>query len=106
VAESFGIAQAEAMMCGVPSVTTDLPGGRYPVQATGHGLIVPVADPVALRQALLDAAGWSSSRRDDGAARAHDLFAADRCLDRYAALFADVAAAPGETHDLEMERTA
>jgi glycosyltransferase involved in cell wall biosynthesis len=95
VAESFGIAQAEAMMCGIPSVTTDLPGGRYPVQATGHGLIVPVGDPVALRRALLEAAGWSSGRRDEGAARARDLFGADGCLDRYAALFADVEAASG-----------
>jgi glycosyltransferase involved in cell wall biosynthesis len=107
VAESFGIAQAEAMMCGIPSVT-DLPGGRYPVRATGHGLIVPVGDPGALRRALLEAAGWSPGRRAEGAARAHDLFGVEGCLDRYAALFADVAAARGRTmiHDLEGERTA
>lgn len=30
IAESFGIAQAEAMMTGVPSLTTDIPGGRFP----------------------------------------------------------------------------
>lgn len=88
VAESFGIAQAEAMMCQVPSVTTDLPGGRYPVQATGHGRIVPVRDPAALREALLDVAGWDAQCRSAGAARAHALFSESACLDRYADLFA------------------
>ena len=41
-------------------------------------------------------------------ARAHGLFGVEGCLDRYAALFSDVAAAPGRTMipDLESERTA
>lgn len=95
VAESFGIAQAEAMMCGIPSVTTDLPGGRYPVQATGHGLIVPPRDPAALRHALLEAASWGTERRTAGALRARELFGTEGCLDRYAALFDDVSAAGG-----------
>jgi glycosyltransferase involved in cell wall biosynthesis len=95
VAESFGIAQAEAMMCGIPSVTTDLPGGRYPVQATGHGLIVPPRDPVALHRALREVAGWGPRRRAAGAARARELFGTEGCLDRYAALFDEVSAATG-----------
>ncbi|NUR51096.1 MAG: glycosyltransferase family 4 protein, partial [Hamadaea sp.] len=94
VAESFGIAQAEAMMCGVPSVTTDLPGGRYPVVATGMGLVVPPRSPSHLRTALLDVLTWSAARRADGAARARDLFGLAGCLDRYAALFDSVALTP------------
>ena len=86
VAESFGIAQTEAMMCGVPSVTTDLPGGRWPVAATGFGVLVPPGDPAALRAALVRAAAFDPARRAAGAARTHDLFALDRSLDRYEAL--------------------
>ncbi|MEV6971514.1 glycosyltransferase [Hamadaea sp. NPDC051192] len=93
VAESFGIAQAEAMMCGVPSVTTDLPGGRYPVVATGMGMVVPPRSPAQLRAALLDVLSWDAARRADGADRARDLFGLAGCLDRYAALFTSLAPA-------------
>ncbi|MCG5459907.1 glycosyltransferase family 4 protein [Micromonospora sp. PSH03] len=87
VAESFGIAQAEAMMCGIPSVTTDLPGGRYPVLATGMGRVVQPRDPAGLRVALLDVLGWAADTRREGAKRALEEFSVDGCLDRYAALF-------------------
>ena len=94
VAESFGIVQAEAMMCGVPSVTTDLPGGRYPVQATGLGVIVAPRDPAALRAALADVLGWDRATRDAGAERARQLFGADQCIDRYAGILAGLGASP------------
>lgn len=95
IAESFGIAQVEAMMCGVPSVTTDLPGGRYPVLATGMGTIVQPRDPVQLRGALLDVLGWDATARERGAKEAREQFGVDGCLDRYAALFrASFPAAP------------
>ncbi|GAA4452055.1 glycosyltransferase family 4 protein [Phytohabitans houttuyneae] len=87
VAESFGIAQAEAMMCGVPSVTSDLPGGRYPVVATGMGAVVQPRDPVGLRAALLDVLGWDADARRQGGKRAREEFGVDGCIDRYAALF-------------------
>ncbi|MFD9502278.1 glycosyltransferase family 4 protein [Streptomyces sp. NPDC060035] len=90
IAESFGIAQAEAMMCGVPSVTTDLPGGRYPVVATGLGAVVPPRDPEALRDALLQTLSWDAEVREHGAERARDLFGLDSCLDRYAAVLKGV----------------
>jgi glycosyltransferase involved in cell wall biosynthesis len=95
VAESFGIAQVEAMMCGIPSVTTDLPGGRYPVVATGMGAIVAPRDPAALRDALLDVLGWDAATRAAGAQRARDLFGVEGCLDRYDALFEQTAVASG-----------
>jgi glycosyltransferase involved in cell wall biosynthesis len=95
VAESFGIVQAEAMMCGVPSVTTDLPGGRYPVVATGMGHVVAPRSPVALRDAVLDTLSWDSARLAVGAQRARDLFGLEGRLDRYAALFSSVATQPG-----------
>ena len=105
VAESFGIAQAEAMMCGIPSVTTDLPGGRHPVRATGHGRVVPVGDPMALRRALLETATWDAGRREAGAARAQELFGVAGCLDRYAALF-DELTGNAAARSREMEASA
>ncbi len=52
--ESFGIAQVEAMMCGVPAVCSALPGVRVPVQTTGMGQVVPIGDAPALATAILE----------------------------------------------------
>ncbi|GAA3620678.1 glycosyltransferase [Kineosporia mesophila] len=96
VAESFGIVQAEAMMRSIPCVTTDLPGGRYPVQATGFGKIVPPAQPEPLREAILSLAGLDPARRAAGAASATEQFSVQSCLHRYATLFeAVLARSPG-----------
>lgn len=87
VAESFGIVQAEAMMCGIPSVTTDLPGGRYPVTATGFGRVIPPRDPVALEKAILELADTTQEWRDIKAKEAREQFSLAACLDAYEALF-------------------
>ena len=52
--ESFGIAQVEAMMCGVPAISSALPGVRVPVQTTGMGCVVPIGDAAALADAILN----------------------------------------------------
>jgi glycosyltransferase involved in cell wall biosynthesis len=51
--ESFGLGQIEAMMNGVPTVVSDLPGVRQPVTMTGMGEIFPVGDHGALAEALI-----------------------------------------------------
>ena len=51
--ESFGLVQVEAMLCGTPSVASDLPGVRQPVYQTGMGEVVPVADADSLAEAIL-----------------------------------------------------
>jgi len=42
--ESFGMVQVEAMLCGAPVVTSNLPGVREIIQKTGYGQISRVRD--------------------------------------------------------------
>jgi len=51
--ETFGLVQIEAMMNGVPTVASNLPGVRQPTQMTGMGEVVPIGDAVALADAML-----------------------------------------------------
>ncbi|MCJ7550551.1 MAG: glycosyltransferase family 4 protein [Anaerolineae bacterium] len=51
--ESFGLVQVEAMLSGVPSVASDLPGVRQPVLQTGMGEIAPIGDADGLADAIL-----------------------------------------------------
>ena len=61
-AEGFGLVLIEAMAAGVPVVATDVPGIRDVVVNGETGLLVPVASPAALAQAI-------SRLRDDRALR-------------------------------------
>jgi glycosyltransferase involved in cell wall biosynthesis len=51
-AEGFGLVLIEAMAAGVPVIGTDVPGIREVIQDGVNGLLVPVADPPALRAAI------------------------------------------------------
>ncbi len=51
--ETFGLVQIEAMMCGTPTVASNLPGVRQPPQMTGMGEVVPIGDSGALADAML-----------------------------------------------------
>jgi glycosyltransferase involved in cell wall biosynthesis len=52
--ESFGLVQVESMLCGTPSICSDLPGVRIPVRTTGMGIVIPIGDAPALAQAILE----------------------------------------------------
>jgi glycosyltransferase involved in cell wall biosynthesis len=52
--ESFGLVQVEAMLCGTPSVASNLPGVRQPVIQTGMGKVVPIGDAERLAEAIID----------------------------------------------------
>jgi glycosyltransferase involved in cell wall biosynthesis len=51
--ESFGLVQVEAMLCGTPSIASNLPGVRQPVEQSGMGEVVPIGDSEALAEAIL-----------------------------------------------------
>ncbi|MDT0344928.1 glycosyltransferase [Streptomyces litchfieldiae] len=96
VSESFGIVQVEAMMTGVPSVTTELAGSRYPVQATGFGKLVPPRDVGALRRAILEVAALSPEERAAGRRKATELFGGSAFLDRHEEAFTELTRQQGE----------
>ncbi len=70
--ESFGIALAEAMACGLPAVATDYPGVRAVVDDEATGLLVPPGDAAAVAAAVerLSAAGPEGRARMGAAGRA------------------------------------
>lgn len=54
-AESFGMTLVEAMRCGVPVISTDCPLGPAEIISDGvDGRLVPMNDPDALTEAILD----------------------------------------------------
>jgi glycosyltransferase involved in cell wall biosynthesis len=52
--ESFGLVQVEAMLCGTPSIASNLPGVRQPVKQSGMGKVVPIGDSDALAEAIIE----------------------------------------------------
>lgn len=80
--ESFGMVQAEAMLCGTPVVASRLPGVREPVEMTGMGLLVEPGDATGLAEAIatvLDAPGRFQSAIEDVRHR----FSAQRSLEAF-----------------------
>jgi len=90
VAESFGIVQAEAMMCGLPVVGSDLPGGRVPIAQTGFGYLTQPCDVPAIASALTQLRDFPSNKKKQLAEKARSLYGADGCIDQYSALFYDL----------------
>jgi glycosyltransferase involved in cell wall biosynthesis len=84
--EAFGIVQVEAMMVGVPSMASDIPGVRTPVQSTGFGEIVPPRDPGGVARALTSLAA-ADLDREAGGQRTRDVYGVSRTLAAYEDLF-------------------
>ena len=89
--EAFGIVQLEAMACGKPVITSDLPTGvTYVNQAGKTGLVVPVGDPVALGKAiqtLLDNVDLRYELGETARQRVKADFTVDRMVQQTAELY-------------------
>lgn len=63
--EAFGLVQIEAMINGVPSVASNLPGVRQPPQRHKMGKVVPIGDSAGLAQALREVLSQPGNYRQD-----------------------------------------
>ncbi|MGE5761661.1 MAG: glycosyltransferase [Gemmatimonadota bacterium] len=92
--EAFGIAQLEAMACGKPVISSDLPTGvRYVNRHQVTGLLVPPGDVEALATALHRLLGDERLRATLGAAarqRARLEFSADIMVRRVMEIYEEV----------------
>jgi glycosyltransferase involved in cell wall biosynthesis/ubiquinone/menaquinone biosynthesis C-methylase UbiE len=52
--DCFAIVQVEALLCGTPLVTANIPGARVVLQETGMGRLVTPRDPQALAEGLIE----------------------------------------------------
>lgn len=86
--DCFARVALEALLCGTPLVTADIPGVREVVQVTGMGRLVRPGDPTALADGLLAALEADAEPRPS---RAEVLghFDAERSIGEYEALLVD-----------------
>lgn len=93
-AEAFGMVQLEAMGCGKPVVSTDLPSGVPWVNRHGEsGLVVPPGDAAALRDAIVSLAsdeGLRGRLAQGARRRVAREFTAGRMAERTVALYHEV----------------
>ena len=84
--ESFGIVQVESMICGTPTVVSDLPGMRQPALMTGMGKIFAPREAAELAAAIIDVFEHPAQYQGDVQA-VSQRFSPDTIAGEYEALF-------------------
>jgi glycosyltransferase involved in cell wall biosynthesis len=87
--DCFPMVQVEAMLCGTPTVATDIPGLRVPIRLTGMGRLVKPQDEVALAKGLIDALEHRS-RYVKGREEIAAVFDMKKTLDVYESLLLEL----------------
>lgn len=87
--ETFGFVQVEAMMNGVPSVASNLPGVRQPVKMTGMGEVIPIGSSDGLARALIRILDQPEKYRGNCDA-IREQFSPLTTASRYEALFEEI----------------
>jgi glycosyltransferase involved in cell wall biosynthesis len=89
--ECFALVQVEAMLCGIPVVMSNTPGGRVPVQKTGMGKLTEKGSWESIGNAIVDVLDHPDQYR-----KSHDeiesIFSFKETVDRYENLFREYAA--------------
>jgi len=85
--EAFGLVQIEAMMNGVPSVPSALPGVRQPVMMHKMGVVSEIGSPESLANAILEILDHPEKFKQDPNAIA-DQYLPDAVAAEYEKLFA------------------
>jgi len=88
--DCFPMVQVEAMLCGTPTVATDIPGLRVPVRLTGMGRLVQPQDERALAEGLV---GMLTNREQYIKSRQEIevIFDMEKTIDTYEGLMRDLA---------------
>jgi rhamnosyl/mannosyltransferase len=99
--EAFGLCQIEAMTCGLPVVSTDLPTGVPEINRDGEtGIIAPPGDAKGLTEALGRLLGDAALRRRMGEAgrrRAAEHYTAERMAREVVEVYREALARGGST---------
>jgi glycosyltransferase involved in cell wall biosynthesis len=84
--ESFGLVQIEAMLNGVPSIASNLPGVRQPVLRHQMGRVIPIGDADALAKAVMELV-IEKKRYGSMKERIKQLYSPDTIAEKYEELF-------------------
>ncbi|MFV9646228.1 MAG: glycosyltransferase [Desulfobacterales bacterium] len=88
--EGFGLASAEAMACGLPVISTNLPSIAEVVQHEKTGILVPPGDSQALAKAMatfVDNPALAATYGANGKQRVEEMFSSQAIMQQYEDLY-------------------